>query len=754
VAPTGLTVDKRAQAQSLLAGGDAAAGAALAWQLLAEPSQAGGAHLLLAIAGVMQGQPDLARAHAQQAVALCPHDARAYFALGRAHKLAVEVPQAQAAYRRAIELDPGYAEAHVSLGIALKHMGDLGAAIACYERALALSPTMASALANLAYARAALSERSAAAGADRAPAAAVIEDAQRAAALDPGNAQLHFNLGLMLRQARRRSDAIDAFNRALGLAPARLDCCLHLGHELTASGALKTAAVLYDRWQQVNPPTPSVMRALANLLAREGEAGQALRWAQKAAALDPDPKGWLQLCHAYQQCRRLTDSLAAGRQAIALSGHHWEMYSVPLMVASYLFEDPEPIAELHSQFGEALATSLAAAGRVDGPDLQPVSAPTSTPARAPACRAASAGQPLRVGYLSSDFINHSVAFFMGGLLQHHDRSRFEVCCYHNRGWGDSMTEQLRALGHHWVECEHLSDEALVQRIRADGIDILVDLSGHTAGGRLRVFGLGAAPMQVGYLGYPTATGVRGLHHRMSDAVIDPGDMPGTGSETPLRLPVSMFCYRPPESPPIEALAPSQRGPITFGSFNNLAKLSDRTLDLWAQVLRAVPASRLLLKAGAAADPANRQDIEAYLATRGVTADRLDLRARVEARTGHLSLYNQVDVALDTYPFNGATTTCEALWMGVPVVTLKGRTHTSRMGASILGAAGRSGWVTGSEEAFVDVASRLARDTAALSLWRHNARAALQRSRLLDERAFAADFEQALLQAWAGAPPLA
>ena len=416
--------------------------------------------------------------------------------------------------------------------------------------------------------------------------------------------------------------------------------------------------------------------------------------------------------------------------------------------------NPEPIAELHSQFGEALATSLAAAGRVDGPDLQPVSAPTSTPARAPACRAASAGQPLRVGYLSSDFINHSVAFFMGGLLQHHDRSRFEVCCYHNRGWGDSMTEQLRALGHHWVECEHLSDEALVQRIRADGIDILVDLSGHTAGGRLRVFGLGAAPMQVGYLGYPTATGVRGLHHRMSDAVIDPGDMPGTGSETPLRLPVSMFCYRPPESPPIEALAPSQRGPITFGSFNNLAKLSDRTLDLWAQVLRAVPASRLLLKAGAAADPANRQDIEAYLATRGVTADRLDLRARVEARTGHLSLYNQVDVALDTYPFNGATTTCEALWMGVPVVTLKGRTHTSRMGASILGAAGRSGWVTGSEEAFVDVASRLARDTAALSLWRHNARAALQRSRLLDERAFAADFEQALLQAWAGAPPLA
>jgi len=745
MATTELTVDRRAQAQALLVGGDAPAAAALAWQMLAEPSQAGGAHLLLAIAGVMQGQPDMARAHAQQAVTLSPNDAQAFFALGRAHKLAVELPQAQAAYRRAIELDPGYAEAHVSLGIALKHMGDLGAAIACYERALTLSPTMASALANLAYARAALAERSAAAGADRAPAAALIKDAQRAAALDPGNAQLHFNLGLMLRQARRRSDAIDAFNRALGLAPARLDCCLHLGHELSASGAFKTAAVLYERWQQVNPPTPSVMRALANLLAREGEAGQALHWAQKAAALDPDPKGWLQLCHAYQQCRRLSDSLAAGRQAIALSGRHWEMYSVPLMVASYLLEDPEPIAELHSQFGEALDASLAAAGRVDGPALQPVSAPPSTPAVA-------AGQPLRVGYLSSDFINHSVAFFMGALLQHHDRSRFEVWCYHNRGWGDSMTEQLRALGHYWVECEHLSDEALVQRIRTDGIDILIDLSGHTAGGRLRVFGLGAAPLQVSYLGYPTATGVRGLHHRMSDAVIDPGDMPGTGSETPLRLPVSMFCYRPPESPPIEAVAPSQRGPITFGSFNNLAKLSDRTLDLWAQVLRTVPASRLLLKAGAAADPANRQDIESYLATRGITADRLDLRARVEARTGHLSLYNEVDVALDTYPFNGATTTCEALWMGVPVVTLKGRTHTSRMGASILGAAGQSGWVTGSEQAFVDVACRLARDPAALGHWRISARAALQRSRLLDERAFAADFEQALLQAWAAAQP--
>ena len=739
LAPSSLSslAQQLGQAQQLLAGGQVSPALALLLPALHHPQSRPEALYLLTVASVLGGDATAALAYGQEAVAARPSDARCHLALGRAAKLAGLLQQAEGAYRQAIRLDPGHAEAHISLGITLKHMGQLDAAISCYERALALNPRQPAAVANLAYARAALLERQAHDGVEQAPDASAIDGARTAAELDPGNAGLHFNLGLLLRRAQRRREAIDAFNRALGLVPSDLRYCLHLGHELNAAGDLKQAALLYERWQAQNPPTPTVMRALANLLARDGLASQALQWAEKAAALESDPKAYLQLCHAYQQARRLPDSLAAGRKAIEMSGRDWQMYSVPLLVASYLLEDPEPIAALHADFGRALNAALAAEAAKAGRALLPRLAR----------RPLEAGGRLRVGYLSSDFINHSVSFFMGPVLQRHDQSQFEVWCYHGRGWGDHMTEQLKSYGHHWVDCEHLSDEQLARRIRADGIDILVDLAGHTSGSRLRVMGEGPAALQISYLGYPTASGVPQIDHRISDTTIDPGDVPSTGSEAPLCLPGSMFCYRPPESPPIGPVPQLQHGLVTFGSFNNLAKVTDHTLLLWASVLVAVPGSRLLLKAASAADPANRRDIEAFMQAQGVQPGRLEFRSWADGRASHLALYNDVDVALDTYPFNGATTTCEALWMGVPVVTRTGRTHTSRMGASILTAAGQPSWVTRSDEAFSAAAVACAQDLPARSAWRLQARSLLTQSALCDERRFVPGFEALLLRAW-------
>lgn len=744
----GLLVEARRQ----LAQGRLDAGQALLRQALRMTPEHGAAHLLMAMACVQQGRADAALLHALQAVALCPDDADAHLVLGRTHKLMHRLPAAVAAYRQAVALHPGHAEALVSLGIALKHSGELAAAQQCYEQALAAKPGLAAAHANLAYVRAALAERALAPGAELVPDEAVIAQAQRAAQLAPANAVLHFNLGVLLRHARRRDEAISAFNRALGAAPGQLHYCLQLGHELAAVGNHGSAITLYERWQQGQPPAPVVMRALANLLAREGQAGAALAWAEKAAALDADPKASLQLCHSYQQCRRLAESLAAGRKAIEMSGRAWEMYSVPLMVANYLLEDPALLTAWHAEFGAALQAAL------PPPLLLPL-LPRRTLAR---------GQRLRVGYLSADFISHSVAFFTAPLLQHHDRQQFEVWAYHNRAHGDATTEALRASADHWVECEHLSDEALVRRLREDGIDVLVDLSGHTAGGRLRVFALGAAPLQVSYLGYPTSTGVSGMHHRISDSVIDPGLMaenplqdtsqgtpqgtPHSGHETTLRLAHSMFCYRPPIAPPITPEPPSRRGVPTFASFNNLAKLSDRTLRLWALVLQAVPGSRLLLKAGAAGDAANQQEIKRFFASEGIAPERIHLQARLAERSDHLALYNEVDVALDSFPYNGATTTCEALWMGVPVLTRCGGTHPSRMGASILQAAGRTDWVCHSDDEFVARAAALMADAAERARWRKEARAVLTASALMDERGFVTRYEQLLLQAWRSPPP--
>jgi predicted O-linked N-acetylglucosamine transferase (SPINDLY family) len=225
-------------------------------------------------------------------------------------------------------------------------------------------------------------------------------------------------------------------------------------------------------------------------------------------------------------------------------------------------------------------------------------------------------------------------------------------------------------------------------------------------------------------------------------------MPVCQAEQPLCLPRSMFCYRPPSAPDIGPVPALRNGSVTFGSFNNVAKLSDHTLALWARTLHAVPGSRLMLKSASITSTATRDNVVAFMGRHGIGADRLQLVARIDHRDGHLALYNEIDIALDPFPYNGATTTCEALWMGVPVVSQRGRTHASRMGASILGAAGQAGWVTEDDAAFVCTAAQLAADVEGLASWRRHARERLRASPLLDEPGFARCFEAALERAWA------
>jgi protein O-GlcNAc transferase len=256
-------------------------------------------------------------------------------------------------------------------------------------------------------------------------------------------------------------------------------------------------------------------------------------------------------------------------------------------------------------------------------------------------------------------------------------------------------------------------------------------------------------VQVSYLGYPTVSGVPATDFRITDATIDPGDMPSLANEQPLVLPRTMFCFRPDDDAPAIGPAPALRnGHLTFGSFNNIAKVTEHTLVIWAAALNAVPGSRLLLKSGAMAQRSNRESIESFMAARGIAPDRLTLTAWIADKGNHLELYNEVDIALDPFPYNGATTTCEALWMGVPVLTRRGRTHTSRMGASLLTAVGKTEWVADSDEGFVAAVASVAKDAAARIDWRGRAREVLVRSELCNEAGFTHDFEDALLRAWA------
>ena len=722
--------------QRLLARGALVEGANAAAALLQREPASATAHHLAAVAAVLQRRAPQAVDLALQAVALQPADARFQLTLGRAHKLAGNLGAAAAAYRQAITLDPLFAEAHVSLGITLKHAGDMDGAIQAYEEALLINPKLGVAHANLANAKAAQAELLAAVGgqgtADALPGDDVLEGFSRALALDPANAELHHNHGLMLFRARRRVDAAEAFNRALALDPHNLQTCLFLGACLRGLGAFDPARQAYEKWLSTNPPAVPAMRALATTLTTLGRNDEALAWAERAVALDPDPAAYVALCNAHQQARRLPEALAAGRKAVELSGGRADAYPMLLLCMNYIEEQPRTLFDAHAEYGRALAKAAAQVGK--RPEAQPLAA----------------GERLKVGYVSGDFVRHSVTYFIAALLEHHDRERFEITCYHNLGRSDDVTARLKALGHRWVECDGLSDTALLQRIRADGIQVLVDLSGLTAHSRVSLFAMGAAPLQLAYLGYPTVTGVQAMDARISDCFIDPDDgdpLTTTGCEPALRLPRSMFCYRPDAAPAVESMPELRNGCITFGSFNNTAKLSDRTLQLWARVMHAVPASRLLLKSASVAQPSTLEALTRLMGAHGITADRLQLLAQTPDNQSHMALYNQVDIALDTYPYNGATTTCEALWMGVPVVSLRGLTHASRMGASVLTAAGQAQWVADSEADYIGIASALAAQPAVRAGWRRTGREQLRASALFDEIGFTRSFEQAVLGRW-------
>lgn len=703
---------------------------------------------LLAVLAIFGNRTDDALELAKHAVHHAPSDARLLFTLGRAHKAHGELDEAVLAYRKAIELAPHYAEAHVSLGIALKAQGDVSGAITCHEQALRIDPKLAVAHANLAVARAALRDRGTPAVAQPAadacplqnapdPAAdlpneADIESLRLAVDLDPGDPELHKNFATLLQRAGRYLDAAQAFNRALTLDPSDGQSCMRLGACLSALGNYALASEAYEKWLRLNAHDAAMMRALSEALTRIGEADAGLQWAQKALAIEPDPASEIQLGGALMQLRRMDEALAHCRAAVARAEGRTDIYSSMLLGLNYLFEDPEPIFAAHADYGLRLPAPA-----------QP----------RPTRRSRAHGERLRIGYVSGDFVNHSVAFFIGALLQEHDTSRFEVFCYHNNAQTDQVTRRFKTFGHHWIECHALSDDALYRRIVADGIDILIDLSGHTSHSRLPVFAFASAPVQIGYLGYPTVSGVPQMDFRITDAVIDPMGAPDESSmlasDRPLRLPGSMFCYQPGDAPDVTALPALRHGHITFGSFNNISKITDHTLTLWADVMNAVPGSRLLLKAASMAQASNRANIEQFMSARGIAADRLQLMHRMPDTRSHLEVYGHVDIALDSYPYNGATTTCEALWMGVPVVTRAGRTHTSRMGASILTAIGQSDWVGASDADYIAIATRLAHDTNLLSTWRARARTQLQASPLMDSQRFTRDFERLLEQAWSG-----
>ncbi|MBX7200193.1 MAG: tetratricopeptide repeat protein, partial [Rhodospirillaceae bacterium] len=474
---------------------------------------------------------------------------------------------------------------------------------------------------------------------------------------------------------------------------------------------------------------PAFAQALNNLgavLASQVRVAAAAAWYDEALAIAPrNPSARLNLCVAQLEQGFADGARASFDAVLAQDPGRRDAQDNRLYAPLYTEDDPAVVAAEHRAWGAAIAPA---------PPLPPAD---PDPARR-----------LRVGYVSPDFRRHSVAFFLAPFIGAHDRRAVEVFCYADVVKADMVTDALRSEAEHWRAVHGWSDEKLAAHIKADRIDILVDLAGHTQGNRLSVFARRTAPIQVTGIGYPATTGLAAMDYRLCDAVTDPPGADAFCTEHLMRLAPGLHCYAPlpaPEPGPLPALT---AGHVTFGSFNKLAKISDATVTLWSRVLSAAPGSRLLVKAKALTEPVTRERLAARFAVLGIARDRLDLQGWLPGDGDHMGLYNRVDIALDTVPYNGTTTTCEALWMGVPVLTLAGRSHAARVSASLLIAAGLPEWIANTPEEFA--AKARAADIAALAKLRASLREKVRMSPLCDAAAHARGLEAAYRAMWTAA----
>ena len=427
------------------------------------------------------------------------------------------------------------------------------------------------------------------------------------------------------------------------------------------------------------------------------------------------------------------DAIAEYAAALELAPTASVVFSALLFHSHYRSPaDAQLLFGLHRQYGAMMRQ--VEAPRLSGP------APAPTP-----------GRRLRIGYISPNFSRHSVGYFIEPVIRSHDRDRYEIFCYYSHRLADDTTERIRGLADGWRDVANVGDTALESQIRTDGIDILIDLAGHSKGNRLSTIARRPAPVQFTWLGYPDTTGLAAMDYRITDQTADPAPAAdGRHTERLLRMEGCFLCYQPPaDSPPVAVR--DTAAAVVFSSCNNLAKLNGQTLRMWGTILAAVPGSRLVLKAAALGFPDTVERLLEACERNGIEPSRVELQGWIKGRGEHLAHYDEVDIALDTFPYNGTTTTCEALWMGVPVITLAGDAHMSRVGASLLGVVGLADLVAKSDMEYTQIAIALAQDRGRRGALRAEMRDRLRASPLLDYAGFTRQLERHYWRAWCDLP---
>ncbi|HEY6239530.1 MAG TPA: tetratricopeptide repeat protein [Burkholderiales bacterium] len=673
-------------------------------------------HFQLAILLQMQDRLAAAETNYRMAIAGLPSHAEAYNGLGVVlHRLGRD-EESLAAHERALSLRPGFVDASNNAAVALQILGRMEDAVGHYAHALALAPAHPGLHFNRAAALEALGRFDEAEAGYR-----------RALELAPDLALAHNNLGASMRRQGRVEAALEHFLRAIELQPDFAQARLNLAYALIELGRFEEGLAELDRYLADRPEDANALVQRGRALELLGRFPEAKECYLRTLELSPGlAEGYMRLGGVQRHVGDHDEGIANLRRAVDLAPDSVQNWTGLLFALNYADGiAPSEIYTAHREFGRRFSPALVRNDHANAPEPE---------------------RRLRVGYVSGDFRTHAVAQFIEPVLENHDRDTVEVFCYYTLNRGDAVTDRLKRHAAWWREVHALSDDAFADRVRADGIDVLIDLSGHTAHNRLLAFARKPAPVQATWLGYLNTTGLPAMDWRITDRHAAPaGLLEAYHSEGLMRLPHCQWCYREPEGAPgITERSPTVTGPVVFAAFTNPSKITGKVIGLWVKLLARVPDAKLLLL-GQGVDSI-AAEFRAHFARHGITPERISLQGS-KSFPEYLALHGEVDIMLDTFPYTGGTTSCHGLWMGVPLVTLTGETSTSRGGASLLNTIGLPDLVADSAERYLEIAENLANDPIRLKELRAGLRGRMLASPLMDIPRFTRDLEQAFRFMW-------
>ncbi|QKE39767.2 tetratricopeptide repeat protein [Ferrovum myxofaciens] len=668
-------------------------------------------HFILTGMLLEQDKLEQAMAHCMRALALKPNFAEAYLKLGDIFQRLGKLPESESSCRQALKLKPDYAEAHNNLGNVLNGLGRFDDAVASYSRALEIRPDYAEAYNNLGVTLEDL-ERS-----DEAEASH-----RRALELKPDFAEAHNNLGNVLGDQGRFAEAEANYRRALEIKPDYAEAHSNLGNVLNGRGRFDDAVASYSRSLEIRPDYAEAHNNLGITLKDLGRSDEAEASHRRALELKPDfAEAHNNLGIVLSDQGRFAEAEASHRRALEIRPDYAEAQSNLLFCLNYHPDlSVEEIYRAYQEYDASFGIPLRSTWRTHTNDKTP-------------------DRRLRVGYVSPDFRYHSCRFFLEPLLAHHDKTQVEVYAYAELSKKDDMTARYQSYVERWIPTKGMGDEALAERIRSDGIDILVDLAGHTAHNRLLTFARKPAPVSVSWLGYGNTTGLRSIDYYLTDATSVPVGSEGSFAEQPWYIANPPYSYRPTAGMGEVSGLPALRcGHITFGTLTRSVRINPHTIRVWSEILRRVEGSRLVIDSLNFNYPGMQARLVEGFAEHGVTRERLELGYH----SPPWDILRGIDISLDCFPHNSGTTLLESLYMGVPYVTLASRPGVGRLGSSILKGVGHPEWIAQSEAEYVDKAVALATDLPGLAALRVGLRSEMEASPLMDEAEFARKVEAA------------